>query len=85
MGPIFLIGIAIAATAIVWYRTIQGYRTGVLIVRITRIDRQVSPRLYAVNLVVLGILCLVMLGATALLIYGETHPERHAKMAVHSS
>ena len=81
MGPIFLIGIAIASTAFVWYRTIQGYQTGVLIVR-TRIDRQVSPRLYAVNLVVLGILSLVMLGATAVLIYGETHPGWHAKKAV---
>lgn len=81
MGPIFLIVISIAATTFVWYRTIQGYRTGVLIVR-TRIDWRVSPRLYAVNLLVSAILSPVMLGGTALLIYGETHPEWHARKAV---
>ena len=80
MVSIFLIGISVVATAFVWHRTIQGYRTGVLYAH-TRIERRVSPRLYAANLVALAILSLVMLGATALLIYGETHPEWHAKRA----
>jgi hypothetical protein len=74
MGASFLIILAVAGTAFTWYRTIKGYRTGVLKIRSRTVDRRVSPREFAINLFVLALLAVVMLGATVLLIYGETHP-----------
>jgi hypothetical protein len=82
MSTLIITALAAAATAFVWYQTIQGYRTGVLNVR-SRIDRRVSPRIYALNLVLMAILSLVMLGAVALMIYGETHPEWRRERAKH--
>jgi hypothetical protein len=84
MGSLFLILMTGAATGFVWYQTIQGYRTGVLNVR-TRIDRRVSPRLFVVMLVLMAVLSLVCLGAFALMTYGLTHPEWHAKRISHTS
>jgi ABC-type spermidine/putrescine transport system permease subunit II len=81
MGLIFLIGISVASTAFVWFQTIQGYRTGVLNVR-SRIDQRVSPRLYAINMFLMVIACIMMLVGTAVLIYGETRPAWHAKEGV---
>jgi hypothetical protein len=83
MKDLIPIVLAAAAAAYACYVTIQGYRTGVLRVR-TRIDQRVSPRQYWVMLVLMIVLSSVSLGAVALMIYGETHPEwrrAHAKHA----
>jgi hypothetical protein len=57
-----------------WYKTIQGYRTGVLNLK-SRIDRQENPLMYSLGMVLDMLLSLVGLAAVALLIYSQTHPE----------
>jgi hypothetical protein len=75
MSTLLSITLAAAATAYMWYKTIHGYRTGVLNLRAIRVDRQVAPRIYLLVLILVTLVSLVSLLAVALLIYGETHPE----------
>ncbi len=52
---IFLVALVALAAAYLSYRTIQGYRTGVLKLRET-FDRRTSPRMYWVMLTLATIL-----------------------------
>jgi len=66
-------------TAYIDYRTIQGYRTGVLRLRHT-FDRRTQPRMFRLVLILVTILSLLCLVALAMAIYGETHPGwRHSR------
>jgi len=74
-----IIAVMALATAYIVYRTIQGYRTGVLTLRHT-FDRRTQPRMFRLVLALASVLSLLCLFALALVIYGETHPGwRHAR------
>jgi hypothetical protein len=80
---VFVVVAAAIAAAFISYRTIEGYRTGVLRLRET-FDRRTHPRMYRLMLILVTILTLVSWFAVAVLIYGETHPEwRHPRRGTH--